>query len=67
MVIPDETLAAWRADAVKRGGVPKESDPDPHVRYLANRIVAMVDELRASPERGLLDDEWFPPQMGCDR
>jgi hypothetical protein len=66
VAIPDETLAAWRADAVKRGGVPVESDPDPHVRYLANRIVAMVDELRARPGEGL-DEDWFPPRIGCDR
>lgn len=47
-IIPPETLAEWRADACVRGGVPKPGDADPHARYLANRIVRLIDALEAA-------------------
>lgn len=43
--ISAETRAEWRADAHFRGGVPHPTDLDPHVRFLANRIVRLLDAL----------------------
>lgn len=43
--ISAETRVEWREDAHRRGGVPHPTDPDPHTRYLSNRIVHLLDAL----------------------
>lgn len=57
--IPESTLADWREDAIKRGGVPQPGDADPHARYLANRITRLIDALEAAlaPSRPTVADE----------
>lgn len=48
--ISRETLMDWRIDALARGGVPKPGDADPYIRYLANRLVAVIDALADAHE-----------------
>jgi hypothetical protein len=52
VTIDTETLMQWRADAVARGGRPRQSDPDPHVRFLANRLVQVIDMLTGAAPQG---------------
>ena len=56
-----QKLAEWRADAIMRGGRPAPSDRDPQTRYLANRLVQVIDMLMGAARATPAPEPILPP------